>query len=371
MIRVVPVKTEKDFKTFINFPYQLYKKDRYWVPPLKKEVRKLFDPEENPFWKHAEREMFLAYRGKSMAGRICAILDYNYMEFWDEKTGYFGFFECDNDEDAADELFEHVREYFRDKNITKFIGPMNPSTNDECGVLVEGFYTPPFIMMIHNYEYYSSLLGHAGLTRAKDLLAYYFDIKDTPWEYLERLGSIVRRRVHDMKVRPINLDDFKNEVNKIKVIYNDAWSRNWGFVPLTDEEIDVLAKNLKPLVKSELVPIVEIDNEPVAVSLAVPNYNQVLTKLHGRLGPVEMLKFLFYKNKIKEGRVMIMGVRKQYRKMGLESLLFLETFRAAQQLGYTGGELSWILEDNYPMNNAIKKMGGKEYKKYRIFEGTV
>lgn len=371
MIRVVPVKAEKDFKVFVDFPHTLYKQNRYWVPPLKKEVHKLFNPDENPFWRHAEREMFLAYRGRSLAGRICAILDYNYMEFWNEKTGYFGFFECDDDEDAAIALFQQVRDYFQDKNITKFIGPMNPSTNDECGVLIQGFYTPPFIMMLHNYEYYGKLIEKAGLKKAKDLLAYYFDIKDTPWDYLERVSSLVRRRIQDMKIRPINLADFKNEVGKIKIIYNDAWSRNWGFVPLTDEEIDALAKNLKPLVKAELVPIIEIDNEPVAVSLAVPNYNFVLKRLHGRLGLIEMLKFLYYKNKIKEGRVMVMGVRKEYRKMGLESLLFLESLRAAEQLGYTSGELSWILEDNYAMVNTLDKMGGKVYKRYRIFEGAV
>jgi hypothetical protein len=182
---------------------------------------------------------------------------------------------------------------------------------------------------------------------------------------------VIRRRVQDMKVRPVNLKDFANEVKKIKEVYNDAWSRNWGFVPMTDAEFDLIAKNLKPLVVPELVIIIEINNVPAAVSLAVPNYNFVLKKLHGRLGPIEMIKFLYYKNKIKESRLMIMGVRKQFRKMGLESLLFLESFRVGQRMGHIGGELSWILEDNYPTNNAILKMGGKVYKTYRIYEGRV
>ncbi len=371
MISVIPVKTQKEFKTFVEFPYQLYRDDRYWVPPLRGEVNTLFDKAKNPFWNHAERQMFLAYRGKQLAGRICAIVDYNFIEFWEQKTGYFGFFECDDDEEAARALFEHVKNYHKDKGMEKFIGPMNPSTNDECGMLIEGFYTPPYVMMTHNPEYYLKLMDYAGLTKAKDLIAYYVDIKDAPWDYLERLGSIVRRRVHDLKVRPINLDDFKNEVNKIKEVYNDAWSRNWGFVPMTNEEIDMMAKNLKPLVKPELVLIVEIDGAPVGVSLGVPNYNMVLKKLNGRLGPIEMLKFLYYRRKIKEARLMIMGVKKEYRKMGLESIMFLETLRAGKQLGYTGGECSWILEDNYPTNNTIIKMGGKVYKKYRIYEGTV
>ena len=370
MIKVIPVKTEKELKDFINFPYKLYKKNRYWVPPLKREVRNLLDKAKNPFWSHAEKELFLAYRDKQLSGRICAIIDYNFMEFWDEKTAYFGFFECDNDEDAAKALFENVKEYLKDKGITKYIGPMSPSTNDECAVLIEGFYTPPYIMMPHNYEYYDELIKKCGLKKAKDLLAYYYDIKDAPFEYLERICSIVRRRVHDIKIRPLNLADFKNEVQKIKEIYNDAWSRNWGFVPMTDEEINVFAQNMKSLVIPELVPIIEIDGVPAAVSLAVPNYNVVLSKLNGRLGPIEMLKFLYYKSKIKDARMMIMGVRKQYRKMGLESLLFLESFRAGQQLGYTGGELSWVLEDNHPTNNAVVKMGGKVHKRYRIYENT-
>jgi hypothetical protein len=371
VITIKTVETDKDFKEFVQFPYWLYKNNRYWVPPLKREVFKLFDKKENPFWEHAEREMYLAYRNNRLAGRVCAIVDYNFIEFWNEKTAYFGFFECDDDIDAARALFDKVSEYHKDKGMTKFIGPMNPSTNDECGMLVEGFFTPPYIMMNHNEEYLPRLCEESGLEKAKDLLAYYMDIKDTPWEYLERVAAIVRRRVHDLKARPIRLDKFKQEIKLVKEIYNDAWSHNWGFVPLTDEEIDSLAKNLKPLVEPELVIMIEIDGAPAALSIAVPNYNYVLKKLNGRFGPIEMMKFLYYKKKIKEARLMIMGVRKAYRKMGLESLLFLESFRAGQKLGYTGGELSWILEDNYSTNNSIQKMGGKVYKKYRIYQKQI
>jgi hypothetical protein len=371
LISIVPVKTPKELKVFINFPFELYKHNRYWVPPLKAEVHKLFDRTKNPFWEHAQRELFLAYRNNRLVGRIAAIIDDNYINFWNEQTGYFGFFECDDDEDAACALMTSARDYLKEKGMKKIIGPMNPSTNDECGFLLEGYYSPPFIMMTYNFEYYHRLMEHAGLVKVKDLYAYYVETKDAPFEYLERICSIVYRRVHDLKVRPINLSDFTNEVKKIKEIYNDAWSRNWGFVPMTDAEINALAKNLKPLVVPELVIIIEIDTIPAAISLTVPNYSMVLQKLNGRLGPIEMLKFLYYKNKIKEGRLMIMGVRKQYRKMGLESMLFLESFKAGERLGYTGGELSWILEDNHETNNAIKKMGGKLYKKYRIYGETI
>ncbi len=371
MITVVQVRSEKELKTFVDFPYLLYKNNRYWVPPLKRDVYDLFDKSKNPFWEHAEKEMFLAYRDNRVAGRICAIVDYNYIEFWNEKTGYFGFFECDNDSEAVQSLFDHVRTFHRGKGVHRFIGPLNPSTNDTCGILIEGFYTPPFIMMPYNFEYYPTLLKQSGLQKAKDIYAYYIDTKNAPFEYLERICSIVRRRIQDLKVRPINLEDFKNEVKRVKEIYNDAWSRNWGFVPMTDAEIDALADTIKPLVRPELVIMIEVDTIPAAVSLTLPNYNRVLKMMNGRLGPIEMLKFLYHKNKIKEGRLMIMGVRRQFQKMGLESLLFLESFRAGQQLGYTGGELSWVLEDNHSTNNEIIKMGGELYKKYRIYEGAV
>ena len=371
MIEVVPVKTQKELKAFVDFPFTLYKDHRYWVPPLKQEVYKLLDKNKNPFWNHAERQMYLAYRNKRLSGRICAIVDYNYIEFWNEKTGYFGFFECDEDEDAAVALFEQVIEFHREKGMTQFIGPLNPSTNDECGILIEGFFTPPTIMMPHNYEYYPRLCERAGLSKAKDLNAYYVDIKDAPFDYLERLCAIVRRRVQDLKVRPIDMNEFRNEVQRIKDVYNDAWSRNWGFVPMTDAEIDAMAENLKPLVQPELIIMIDVDNEPAAVSLSLPNYNQVLKRLNGRLGPIEMIKFLYFKNKIREGRLFVMGVRKQYRKMGLESLLFLESFRAGQKLGYTGGELSWVLEDNQSTNREIVKMGGELYKKSRIYKCSV
>lgn len=371
MISVIPVKTEEKLREFINFPYKLYKDNRYWVPPLKRDVYNLFDKKKYPFWEHSERELFLAYRDKRLAGRICAIVDYNFTEFWNEKIGYFGFFECDDDVEAVKALFDEVRKFHQERGMIKYIGPMNPSSNEELGFLLEGYYMPPMIMMIYTYEYYHRLVTESGLIKAKDIYAFYMDAKDAPLEYLERICSIVRKRVRDLKVRAVNLDDFTNEIRKIQMVYNDAWSRNWGFVPMTDAEFNHTARTLKDLIVPELIIIIEVDNVPTAVSLTVPNYNVILKKLNGRLGPIEMLKFLYYKRRIKEGRMMVMGVCKQFQKMGFESLLFLESLKAAQKLGYTGGELSWTLEDNHAVNNTILKMGGKLYKKYRIYEGKV
>jgi hypothetical protein len=371
MISIVRVENENQLKQFIDFPYELYEKNKYWVPPLKRDVHHLFNKSENPFWEHSERELFLAYRKEHLVGRIAAIVDHNFIEYWQENTGYFGFFECEEDEQAAQALYAAVEKFHREKQMDKFIGPMNPSTNEECGFLLEGYFSSPVIMMTYTPEYYHNLTLASGLTKAKDLNAYYIDVKDAPFEYLERIVSIVRRRVQDLKIRNVNMKDFANEVQSIREVYNDAWSSNWGAVPMTEAEFKAIAKNLKPLIVSDLVFVIEVNNVPVGVSLTVPNYNQVLKQLNGKLGPIEMLKFLYYKGKIKEIRLIIMGVRKKYQKLGLESLLYLESFKAAQRLGVTGGELSWTLEDNHEVNNGIKKVGGKLYKKWRIYQGTV
>ncbi|UCG30835.1 MAG: N-acetyltransferase [candidate division WOR-3 bacterium] len=371
MISIVRVENEKQLKAFIEFPYGLYKDDRYWVPPLRKDMYHLFDVSQNPFWEHSERELLLAYRNEHLVGRIGAIVDRNFIDCWKENTGYFGFFECENDAEVARALYGTAEKFHREKGMSTFIGPMNPSTNDECGFLLEGYFSSPFIMMTYTPEYYHELALASGLTKAKDLYAYYVDTDDAPIEYLERITSIVRRRVPDLKLRAVNMKDFTKEVKKIREVYNDAWSPNWGSVAMTEAEFKEIAKVLKPLIIPDLVLIIEINNVPAAVSLSVPNYNEVLKRLNGKLGFIEMLKFLYYKRQITEARLVIMGVRKQFQKMGLESLLYLESFKVGKRLGYKGGELSWTLEDNYEVNNGIKKMGAKLYKKWRIYQGTV
>jgi len=371
VISIVRVESDDQLKQFVEFPYKLYENNRYWVPPLKRDVYHLLDPKANPFWDHSERELYLAFQDKHLVGRIAAIVDRNFIDFWKENTGYFGFFECEEDASAAKALFSAVHKYHSEKGMEKFIGPMNPSTNDECGFLLEGYFSSPLIMMTYTPEYYHTLAQAAGMAKAKDLYAYYVNTDDAPIEYLERICSIVRRRIQDIKIRPVNMKDFVNEVKKIQEVYNDAWSPNWGFVPMTDDEFKLIAKNLRQLLVPELVFIIEINDVPAGVSVTVPNYNEVLKKLKGKLGPIEMLKFLYYKGKIREVRLMIMGVRRKFQKMGMEALFYLESFKAGKRLGYKGGELSWTLEDNYEVNNGIKKMGGKLYKKWRIYQGTV
>jgi len=292
MISIIRVENDKQLKQFVDFPYKLYKDNRYWVPPLKRDVFHLFDPAENPFWEHSDRDLYLAFRGKNLVGRVAAIVDHNFVKRWKENTGYFGFFECEEDIEAAKAMFDAVTKFQRAKGMTKFIGPMNPSTNDECGFLLEGYFSSPMILMTYTPEYYHDLAKGSGLVKAKDLNAYYVNTADAPVEYLERICSIVRRRVPDMKIRTVNMKDFTNEVMRIQEVYNDAWSPNWGSVPMTDAEFKLIAKTLKQLVVPDLIFVIEINNVPAGVSVTVPNYNEVLKKLNGKMGLIEMLKFL-------------------------------------------------------------------------------
>lgn len=368
MVTVEEVISPKDLARFVEIPYRLYKNDPNWVPPLRSEVKSVLDKKKNPFWQHSEGKLFLARKNGEDLGRIAAMVDRNFIDFHNRKIGYFGFFEAIEDYEIAEALFQKTVEYQRAMGMERFYGPMNPSTNDECGFLLEGFVTPPFIMMTHTHKYYLDFAERFGFTKAKDLYALYVDAKDAPIEYLERIASMVKKRIRNLVVRPVNLKRFDEEIKRIREVYNDAWARNWGFVPMTSAEFEDIARRLKPLIVPGLVLIAEIDGKPVAVSLGVPNYNEVLIHLNGRLGLAGILKFLYYRGKIRQARMVIMGVKKEYRRSGIEAIFFLESFRVGKKLGYTGGELSWTLEDNDLVNRPSVKMGGKIYKKYRIFE---
>lgn len=368
MLRVEEVADPKRLNDFVDLPFRLYRSDPNWVPPLKNEVKTTLDPKKNPFWQHSSGKLYVALRDGVVVGRIAAMVDYNFIQFQEQKSGYFGFFESVDDFEVASALFQKAVEFNREKGMERFYGPMNPSTNDEVGFLVDGFGTPPYIMMTHTHKYYLDLAERFGFRKAKDLYAFYVDAAQAPIAYLERLSAMVKNRLKNLTVRPVRLADFGTEAKRIKEVYNDAWSRNWGFVPMTDAEFDDMAKRLKNLIVPELVLIAEIDGKPVGVSLGVPNYNEVLRHLDGRLGPLGFVKFLWYRNKIKTARLVIMGVRKDYRKAGIEAIFFLESFKEGQRRGYVGGELSWTLEDNDMVNRPIIKMGGKVYKTYRVYQ---
>ena len=366
-LQVEEVKNHQDLMTFIRFPWEIYKGDPYWVPPLIKDQLLKFSP-KHPFHSHAEMILFLAYRGGKIVGRIAGIIDHHYVEFHQEKVGFFGFFESIPDAEVAGILLSSVADWLKGHGMEKMAGPMNPSTNDECGLLIEGFDAPPCLMMPYNPPYYPSLLEGFGLKKAMDLYAYWLAQSFFHLDRLDRITERLRKREPQLHVRPINLRDFDNELKIVKGIYNQAWSKNWGFVPMTEEEINLLAKELKSLVVPDLILFAYWGEEPVGFSVSLPDYNQVLKHLNGKIGLLGGLKFLYYSRKIKTVRVMLLGVKQTFQKKGVEGLLYIETFKRGNRKGYHQGECSWILEENVLMQHGIEAMGGRRYKTYRIYE---
>jgi len=312
--------------------------------------------------------LFMAKQGRKILGRIAGIIDHHYVRVHEENAGFFGFFESVGDPKVAEMLLSKVRQWLKDHKMEKMVGPMNPSTNDECGLLVEGFESSPCLMMTYNPPYYPSLLEGYGLKKVMDLYAYWLGTSSFILERLNRITRRLKEKDPQLSVRPMNLRHFDEEVKIIKGIYNDAWSNNWGFVPFTEEEINDLAKNLKPLVVPELVLIAHLGEEPIGFSFSLPDYNEVLKHLSGKMGLLGTFKFLYYRRKIKTVRVMLLGVKRAFQKKGVEGFLYVETFKRAIEKGYPESECSWILENNPLMQHGIEAMGGKRYKTYRIYE---
>jgi GNAT superfamily N-acetyltransferase len=356
---------------FIRLPWKVYRGNSHWVPPLLSEMKFILG-EENPFFHHAEAAYFLAYKNGEVAGRIAAIVDRNHINIHNEQAGFFGFFECIPDVAIARDLLDAAAAWLKEREIAIMRGPLNPSTNDECGFLLEGFDSPPMIMMTYTPPYYLDYMEQCGLVKAKDLFAYLSVIKDvSAAPRLEKLASAIKARVPGLVVRPAVMKNFRKELEAVKDIYNSAWGHNWGFVPMTDEEIESMAKRLKPLIVPELLIMAEVNGDPAGFFMAVPDYNQVLKRVNGKLGPLELLKFLWYSRKISDIRVLTMGVKEEFRKKGIEGLLYLESFKAAMRKGYEHAEMSWVLEDNAAMRKGCELMGGKLYKKYRIYEKSI
>ena len=369
-IEIKEVKTRKELMEFIKFPWKVYQKDPYWVPPLINDV-KLILSQKNPFWHHAEKELFLARRDGKSVGRISAIVDQNYINFHNEKTGFFGFFESVEDYTVAENLFNKAREWLKGKGMEKMAGPMNPSTNDEVGVLIEGFDSSPYILMTYNPKYYIDFMEKYGLVKGMDFFAYSIEVDKAPLERLEKVAKKIREKNPDVKIRQGNLKNWKNEVENVRTIYNNAWEKNWGFVPWTKEEFYTEAMKLKPFLVPGTIPMAEVDGKAVGMLVTVPNYNEVTKRMNGKLNPWTILKFLWYRKKINTQRLPIMGVVKEYQKRGIETLLMLEGLKGSQKVGYKYCECSWVLEDNILTQRAAEFMGGKVYKKYRVYQATI
>lgn len=372
-VSIQPVRTRRDLDVFIRLPWRIYASDPAWVPPLIREQRKVLDRARHPFHQHAAVEYFLARRGDSVVGRIAAIHNPRHTEYQGERTGFFGFFESEKDPEAASALFSVAEEWLAKRDLDTVLGPMNFSTNDEShspGILIEGFEHSPFILMAHGRRYYAELLEQAGFEGVKDLLAYRFDSNVPP----ERIVKAVRRiekGIAGLKIRTVNLNRLHEEVETIQEIYNSAWEKNWGFVPLTKAEIRHLADELKPIIEPSYVFIASVHGEPVGFSITLPDYNQALRKANGRLFPLGLFKLFWHARRIDRGRVFALGLKKKFRRAGIDAVLYLKTFLASQELGHTSAESSWILDDNWPMRRALEKLGAEAYKTYRLFAKTI
>lgn len=367
-IKIVTAKTKSDVKKFLKFAWEIYKDDPYWVPPLMMDKMKILNKEKNPFFKNADMELYMAYRDGKMVGRIAAIKNDMHNKYHNDKVGFFGFFECINDQEVANKLFDTAKQWLKERGLTEMRGPANPSSNDEYGMLIEGFDDEPRIMMTYNPRYYLDLVDNYGFYKAKDLYAWSIDYgKVSKAAKISRVAEIAKKRT-GIKISQINLKDFKGELEKVKYVYNKAWAPNWGFVPMTDEEIDVMAKELKPLVEPSLVLFGEIKGETVGFSLVMPDYNYIIKKLNGKLFPFGFLKFFTEKRKIKWARIITLGIIPEYQRKGLDAVFYDQIIKNAGKIGIEKGEASWILEDNDMMNRAAKDMLAELYKKYRIYE---
>ncbi len=373
MYEIRKVYGKKELKKFIKMAWGIYRNIPQWVPPLILDQLELLSKDKHPFHKHADVEYFIAYKDGEPVGRIAGIVNHIHNKLYNEKTGFFGFFESTNDQNVANLLFDSVKEFLREKGMERMRGPMNFSTNEECGLLIEGFEHSPVIMMTYNPKYYIELYENYGLKKIKELYAWHITKEEVSPEKMRLMERIIRELNSDerVKLRMVNMKDFWNEVERIKMIYNDAWSDNWGFVPFTDEEFYHLAKNLKQVVDPRLVFIVEFKGEPIGFSLALPDINKALKKINGRLLPFGIFKLLIEAKKIKSMRVITMGVRKGYRLRGIDAYFYYYTIKKGIEYGYNEAEMSWILDDNIPMNRLLEHLGSKIYKKYGIYEKNI
>jgi hypothetical protein len=358
-------------RQFIRFPWTIYRDDPVWVPPLLSEMKKLLNRERHPFFSHSSAEFFLARRDGKPVGRIAAILNNNHNTFHNERTAFFGFFESVNDREVGSALLNRAAEWARERGMSRLRGPMNYSTNETVGLLVQGFESCPSIMMTHNPAYYSDLIESAGFEKDMDLFAWYLLTEKGLNPKIIRVGERVLKD-EGIRVRSVNMKKFWDDVGIIKTIYNDAWSNNWGFVPMTDLEFEHLAKDLKTILDPRIVLIAERNGEPVAFSLALPDFNQALKKMNGRLFPFGLPMLIYQSRRISRVRVLALGILKKVQNWnGLGAALYYESFKRGVEAGYRSCEFSWTLETNELINRSMRLFGAHIYKRYRIYQKAI
>jgi GNAT superfamily N-acetyltransferase len=367
---LIKVETREDLERFVRLPWKIYKDPSYWVPPLIQERKKFLNPEINPFFEHAEVDLFLALDSdRAPVGRIALIHDRNYQGLHSEAVGMFGMFESIDDPSVSRQLLDKANQWCQERGLTRLMGPMNLSTNHECGLLVEGFDSPTMFGIPYNPEYYGKHFESWGLKKAKDLLAFRLDLVKIP-DYLEKAALKLKRR-NRFNIRCLDLSRFEKEISILWDIYNSAWDLNWGFIPMTQKEFEFSAREMKAIIQPEFCMIAEVKGEPVGFSLALPDVNQVLKKLDGSLFPFGWAQFLWQKNKIDAYRVLTLGVKKNYRRLGIDAWFYYETYRLFMEKKIKWIEMSWLLEDNKGIVDPMHRIGGEIYKRHRIYERSI
>jgi GNAT superfamily N-acetyltransferase len=372
-VEIRRVESKGERKQFLDLPYRLYATEPLWVPPLRMERRDHIDPKKNPFFEHAEVQFFLALRDGRVVGRISAHIDHNLNEFQDNRWGLFGFFECEDDREAAQALVGAAEAWLRERGRDRMVGPMDYTTNDECGLLIEGHDRPPLILCPWQYPYYQRLLeGDCGLQKAMDLQMWELHIegKENVHPAIWEMAAAVEPK-HGIVVRPMRKRDLHDEVSKFLEVYNAAWENNWASVPLTEKEVRHYAKQLKPVLDENWAMIAERTDtgEVVGAALTLPDFNQVLRHVKdGRLLPFGWLAALRNRKNIDRVRVFALGVKPEYQHTGVAARMYEMHFEAAARTPQSWGEMGWILETNKAMNRAMEGMGGKVVRRYRVYE---
>lgn len=368
-IIIKKLETGSELRQFINFPHELYKEDPNYVPMLQMTARDLLSKNKNPFFLHSEADNYIAYKNGKVAGRISAVRNNNYNKFHGSNVGFWGFYDVIDDFEVSKALFDTVVAWNKKQGFESIIGPVNYTTNDTAAVLVDGYHLPPMIEMTYNKPYYPEHIEKYGFKKEMDLYAYMI-ATDKVSDRTIKLAELITQRLNKrgIKIRCLNMKDFTNEVKKIKEVYNKAWEKNWGFVPATDEEFDLLAKNFKTIIDPDMVLIAEHEGKFVGFAMGAPNINEIIINFkQGKLFPFNVFKLLMKKNKTRYLRILTLGVLEEYRRSGIAEAFYSYYIKLGKDKNYIGGEASWILENNADMKNAADRLNGEIYKTYRIY----
>ena len=368
-MRILAAVTKGQRKAFLELPYQLYREDQYWVAPPRIEQRSLFLKGTHPFLKHGEMACFLAMDGEQVLGRVAAILDHGYRSFHGDGSGFFGFFECTRNEQAARGLLKAAGEWLANRECRWMIGPMNPNTNYECGLLIEGFDSRPMVMMSYNPPWYQELLEGCELTKIRDLHAFLL----TEQPRLDLLRRVGRNATNGsgVVIRHPSPSEIPAQAARLADLYREAWRKNWGYSPFSDNELQYYLKQFQPYVSPSLLALAEKDGQLVGFGLVIPDFNEALQPLNGRLFPFGWLRFRWQLRKVRAARLILLGVDEEYRRTPLLAGLAARLIDNGLALGYRSCEISWVLEDNTSALRALTTSGAEPYKKYRVYQSAL